>query len=81
MARSFAIGRHFGARLQELRQQAALTQQQLADKAGLKVGGIRDLEQGINELPWWDTVLALTKAGRWTVVPFRSSQLPGPSRK
>jgi len=53
---------HFGERLAELRVHAGLTQQQLADCAGLKIGGIRDLEQGINRLPRWDTVLALAEA-------------------
>jgi transcriptional regulator with XRE-family HTH domain len=52
----------FGARLRELREGAGLTQQQLADRAGLKIGGIRDLEQGINRRPLWDTIQALAEA-------------------
>jgi transcriptional regulator with XRE-family HTH domain len=51
----------FAGRLRELRARAGLSQQQLADKAGLKVGGIRDLEQG-RRIPGWDTVLALCTA-------------------
>ncbi|HWG43582.1 MAG TPA: helix-turn-helix transcriptional regulator [Gemmataceae bacterium] len=51
----------FAGRLGELRKNAGMTQQQLADKAGLKLGGVRDLEQGRSG-PTWDTVLALCKA-------------------
>jgi transcriptional regulator with XRE-family HTH domain len=51
----------FAARLRELRERAGLTQQQLADRAGLKLGGIRDLEQERNK-PMWETVLALAGA-------------------
>lgn len=51
----------FAGRLRELRDKAGLTQQGLAIAAGLKVGGIRDLEQGRN-IPGWDTVLALCQA-------------------
>ena len=51
----------FAARLKELRESKRLTQQQLADLAGLKLGGIADLEQGRRE-PAWRTVLALAKA-------------------
>jgi transcriptional regulator with XRE-family HTH domain len=48
----------FAGRLRELREAAGLTQQQLADKAGMKLGGIRDLEQG-RRSPTWETVLAI----------------------
>ncbi len=51
----------FATRLRELRDQAGLSRQELADKAGLKLGGIRNLEQGVR-LPAWDTVLALCQA-------------------
>lgn len=51
----------FAVRLKELREGAGLTQQKLADDAGLKLGGIRDLEQGRRK-PAWETVLALCKA-------------------
>jgi transcriptional regulator with XRE-family HTH domain len=33
----------------------------LAEKAGMKLNGIRDIEQGINK-PSWETVIALCKA-------------------
>jgi transcriptional regulator with XRE-family HTH domain len=51
----------FKDRLRELRSKAGLTRQQLADKAGLKLNVIRDVEQGVNR-PSWDTVIALCRA-------------------
>src|SRR5262245_61686837 len=51
----------FAGRLKELRQDAGLTQQQLADKAGMVVGVVRNLEQSLN-FPTWETVLALAQA-------------------
>ena len=51
----------FAQRLKELREASGMTQQALADLAGLKLGGIRDLEQGRNK-PTWETVLALASA-------------------
>lgn len=52
---------HFAGRLKELRTRAGMTQGELAAKAGIKVGAIRDLEQGRNG-PTWETVLALAAA-------------------
>jgi transcriptional regulator with XRE-family HTH domain len=51
----------FGVRLRELREQAGLTQQQLANAAGLHRFGIAKLEQGVRE-PSWATVKALCDA-------------------
>jgi transcriptional regulator with XRE-family HTH domain len=51
----------FAGRLKELRSAAGLTQQQLADKAGLAVGVIRKLEQQENK-PTWETALILCQA-------------------
>jgi transcriptional regulator with XRE-family HTH domain len=51
----------FAGRLRELRTAAGLSRRELAEKAGLKEGGIRDIEQGINN-PTWPTVLALAAA-------------------
>lgn len=59
MVRGRAEG--FAERLNELRAGAGLTQRQLAEKAGVKYGAVRDLEQGLNG-PTWDTVLALAAA-------------------
>ena len=52
---------YFGRRLRELREAAGLTQQELANRAGIKLGGVRDLEQSRNN-PTWPTVLALCNA-------------------
>src|SRR5437879_2899213 len=51
----------FGPRLRELRDGAGLTQQQLAERAGLTREGIAQLETGRRE-PAWRTVLALCQA-------------------
>jgi transcriptional regulator with XRE-family HTH domain len=51
----------FAGRLRELREGKGWTQSQLADKAGLSEGGVRDLEQGRRK-PSWETVLALASA-------------------
>jgi transcriptional regulator with XRE-family HTH domain len=52
----------FAGRLRELREQAGLSREQLADRAGMRsAAGIRNLEQGIRK-PSWETVIALCKA-------------------
>jgi transcriptional regulator with XRE-family HTH domain len=51
----------FAGRLKELREAAGLSRAELADKAGLKIGGIRDIEQGLR-MPYFDTVIALAEA-------------------
>lgn len=51
----------FAGRLRELREEAGLSRKDLAGRAGLSEGGIRDLEQG-HRRPSWETVLALTAA-------------------
>jgi DNA-binding SARP family transcriptional activator/tetratricopeptide (TPR) repeat protein/DNA-binding XRE family transcriptional regulator len=50
-----------GTLIASVRQAAGLTQQQLAEKAGVSLGAVRDLEQGRTLRPRWDTaeVLAL----------------------
>ena len=52
---------NFGLRLKELREEARLTQAQLAHKAKLSKAGIADLEQGRRE-PSWSTVQSLCGA-------------------
>jgi DNA-binding XRE family transcriptional regulator len=64
----------FAGRMKELREQAGLTQQQLADKAGLKIGGVRDLEQG-RRSPAWETVLAVAGALGVEVTAFTEPPL------
>jgi transcriptional regulator with XRE-family HTH domain len=51
----------FAGRLKELREQAALTQEQLGERAGLSKAGIADLEQQRRK-PAWETVVALCQA-------------------
>ncbi len=51
----------FGERLQELRQQAGLSQPELATASGLPVGSIRHYEQGRRE-PYWQVVFKLASA-------------------
>lgn len=48
----------FGKRLQQLRKQQGLTQEDLAEKTGLSVQGIHFLETGRNN-PRWTTVIKL----------------------
>src|SRR5258708_6902760 len=52
---------YFAGRLKELREQAGLTQPQLADRAGMNRFGIAKLEQGVSK-PSWESVIALCQA-------------------
>src|SRR5438067_9583103 len=52
----------FAALLKEYRAAAGLTQEQLAERAGLSVRGISDLERGINRRPQPDTLAHLVDA-------------------
>jgi DNA-binding SARP family transcriptional activator/DNA-binding XRE family transcriptional regulator len=49
----------FGARIRERRRASGLTQRQLADAAGVSVGMLRDLEQGVTARPRRAAVLRL----------------------
>jgi transcriptional regulator with XRE-family HTH domain len=51
----------FASRLKELRENAGLTQDELAQRAGLYKFSVAKLEQGVRE-PVWSTVLALARA-------------------
>lgn len=51
----------FGQKLRDLRRAAGYTQQQLAEKAGIATGTVRNYEQGIRE-PSWPGVVKLAKA-------------------
>ncbi len=51
----------FAQRLKTLRESAGMTQQELADAAGLNRHGLAKLEQGVSE-PHWPTVIVLAKA-------------------
>jgi predicted ATPase/DNA-binding XRE family transcriptional regulator len=52
----------FGDLLRRLRREAGLTQEELAERAGLSVRGISDLERGINQWPYRATVQRLIEA-------------------
>lgn len=43
---------HIGVKLKQLRQAAGLTQEQLAEAAGLPLGTLRNYEQGRYALTW-----------------------------
>lgn len=55
-------GGSFGERLRRLRQAAGLTQEQLAERAGLTAKGISALERGERQRPYRHTVQALAEA-------------------
>jgi transcriptional regulator with XRE-family HTH domain len=60
----------FAERLKKLRDQAKLTQEQLAEKSGLDVGTVRQLEQGTRRNPQWQTVCALAYGLKKEVIVF-----------
>jgi DNA-binding XRE family transcriptional regulator len=76
----------FAGRLRELREGAALTQMELAQKAGLTREGVAQLETGRRK-PAWETVLALCAALECSCEAFiqppaeRPSAGPGRPRK
>src|SRR5947208_2088838 len=73
--------RSFGARLKELREEAGLTQPELAERAGMNRFGIAKIEQGVSE-PSWDSVVKLCGALGVTCDAFMQSpaSLPSPKR-
>jgi len=52
----------FALRLKALREEAGITQGQLAEKSGLHLGAVFKLEQGVRDDPSWSTVRALADA-------------------
>jgi DNA-binding XRE family transcriptional regulator len=60
----------FAARLKKLREQAGLTQEQLAAESGLDVGTVRQLEQGTRTNPLWHTICALAGGLKKDVLVF-----------
>jgi transcriptional regulator with XRE-family HTH domain len=72
---------YFAGRLKELREQAGLTQPQLADRAGMNRFGIAKLEQGVSK-PSWESVIALCQALNVTPNEFirEPSVRPEPKR-
>jgi transcriptional regulator with XRE-family HTH domain len=69
-------GEWFPARLRELRSQAGLTQEQLAERAGVKRDAVARWERGVRE-PSWSNVIALADALGVSTELFR--QEPGPA--
>jgi transcriptional regulator with XRE-family HTH domain len=61
----------FAARLKELREAAGMTQQQLAEQAGMHKLSVAKLEQGIRE-PGWATVQMLANALGGSTEAFRT---------
>ncbi len=67
----------FAGRLRELRVGAGLTQDQLAEKAGVKRDAVARWERGTRE-PSWSNVVALADALGVSTEAFR--QEPGPAQ-
>lgn len=76
-----AVKVEFGPQLRALRERAGLTQQQLAERAGLHRQGIVKLERGERE-PAWSTLLALAVALKVGLQDFADMEAaedsPGP---
>jgi transcriptional regulator with XRE-family HTH domain len=51
----------FGARLRRLRKDAGLTQQELAERAGLSLNAVNGLERGVRRHPYPHTVRSLAE--------------------
>jgi transcriptional regulator with XRE-family HTH domain len=73
----------FADRLKALRAAAGISQQELADKAGMHRFGVAKLERGERK-PTWDTVQALAKALGVSCEAFTQEpaerEPPGPGR-
>jgi len=66
----------FGQRVARLREAAGLTQASLADKAGLPLGTLRNLEQGRRTDPRLSTLNAIANALKVSLDTFRGIFLP-----
>ena len=66
----------FAGRLRELREQAGLTQKDLADRAGVSKATVADLEQG-RYAPSWPTVVSLAEALGVECTAFLQQPQPG----
>src|ERR1700681_459519 len=51
-----------GDRLRKHRRDAQLTQQEVAERAGLSARGLSDLERGLRQAPYRETILRLADA-------------------
>jgi transcriptional regulator with XRE-family HTH domain len=68
----------FAGRLRELRGEAGLTQEQLAEKAGVKRDAVARWERGTRE-PSWSNVVALADALGVSTEAFRHEPGPAPA--
>ncbi|MBA3378178.1 MAG: helix-turn-helix transcriptional regulator, partial [Chloroflexia bacterium] len=76
--RSMSVER-FGDQLRRLRQAAGMTQETLAERSGLSVRGISDLERGVKQRPHPETIRLLASAldlAPASLVSFRDSAAP-----
>ena len=62
MPAAMAQENDFAAKLKRLREGAGLTQRQLAERAGVTLSNLRQMEQGVNDNPRRSILLALSKA-------------------
>ncbi len=78
----FVSAEHFGRRLRELREAARLTQEQLAEKVGVKRDAVVRWESSKRE-PVWSSVLALAAALGVSCEAFAEppAQPPPPPRR
>jgi transcriptional regulator with XRE-family HTH domain len=70
----------FAEKLQRLRGEAGLTQQELAERSGVSLGAIRDYEQG-NREPLLSSAQKLAKALRVSLDVFPPAELPPPEKR
>ena len=70
MARKVNPAPTFGARLKALRDAEGLSQQELADRAGLPLGRVYKIEQGDAADPRWSTILKLAAGLGVSVAKF-----------
>jgi transcriptional regulator with XRE-family HTH domain len=68
---------HFAGRLRELREEAGLSQKELADHAHLTIDGVSRLERG-DRSPSWETVVALAEALAVDCTAFLQEPAPRP---
>ncbi|MBA2468374.1 MAG: helix-turn-helix transcriptional regulator, partial [Chloroflexia bacterium] len=71
----------FGDQLRRYRQEAGITQETLAERSGLSVRCISDLERGVKRRPHPDTIRMLAAAldlAPETLASFRESATPRP---
>ncbi|WP_370949987.1 helix-turn-helix domain-containing protein [Amycolatopsis sp. cg5] len=85
---SIGVEERFGVALRRLREGARLTQEQLAEKAGLSTNAISSLERGERTRPYPHTVDALATAlglgdeqvrALRALIPKRRARRPGPA--